>query len=302
MTCIYKIESPTGRMYIGKTTNLERRITLYKGAFCKDQRFLYNSIVKHGWENHTLTIIAEFPEDISEAYLFSQEEIYIYKYKSNCNKFPDQRGLNLTDGGEGSKGFKWTPESRERLSSAMKGKMVGEKNSMFGKKMSDEVRLKISNALSGDKHPFFGLKGEAHPLYGRVGADANRYGIKHSEESLEKMRGENHWAYGKKQSKETIELKIAAIKGKKRSAETIKKISGGNHWNYGLTRSKETAAKISNSIKRGNHPSAKRVVDIESNIIYNCVVDAADAFGLNYSTLKSRLNGSLTNNTSLKFL
>lgn len=54
---IYKITSPTNRIYIGQSVNIGKRWNYHKGVFCKEQPKLYNSLKKHGWENHTKEVI-----------------------------------------------------------------------------------------------------------------------------------------------------------------------------------------------------------------------------------------------------
>jgi hypothetical protein len=54
---------------------------------------------------------------------------------------------NLTDGGEGTKGFYPSEETREKLSISR----LGEKNHNFGKTTPNEVREKIRNTLTGKK-------------------------------------------------------------------------------------------------------------------------------------------------------
>lgn len=100
MEYIYKIISPSNRIYIGKTKNINKRISYYKKAFCKTQSLLYNSIIKYGWEKHNFEIIEQ-----TVSSKISEREIYwIMYYKSNIKRHPEYNGLNLTDGGENNKG------------------------------------------------------------------------------------------------------------------------------------------------------------------------------------------------------
>ena len=60
MIGIYKITSPTNKIYIGKSFNVENRINEYKYVGRrKSQHKLNNSINKHGLENHIFEIIEE---------------------------------------------------------------------------------------------------------------------------------------------------------------------------------------------------------------------------------------------------
>jgi group I intron endonuclease len=54
---IYMITSPTGRIYVGSTIDVEKRHQDYKYLDCKTQSKLYNSLKKYGYENHIIEII-----------------------------------------------------------------------------------------------------------------------------------------------------------------------------------------------------------------------------------------------------
>jgi len=56
---IYKITSPTNKIYIGQSTNIKSRKNQYKRLNCKLQPKLYNSLKKYGPENHIFEIIEE---------------------------------------------------------------------------------------------------------------------------------------------------------------------------------------------------------------------------------------------------
>lgn len=58
MSCgIYKITSPSNRVYVGQSTNIENRFVQYIGFNCKQQRRLYSSLKKYGWYYHTFEIL-----------------------------------------------------------------------------------------------------------------------------------------------------------------------------------------------------------------------------------------------------
>ena len=52
MIGIYKITSPTNKIYIGQSIDIENRFTKYKSLDCKNQVRLYNSLKKYGFDKH----------------------------------------------------------------------------------------------------------------------------------------------------------------------------------------------------------------------------------------------------------
>ena len=91
MIGIYKITSPSGRVYIGQSIDIERRWREYS-IFKKKQNqqtALYNSLKKHGKENHIFEVI----EECLKEELNSKEMFYIEQYDSI------KKGLNVSRGG-----------------------------------------------------------------------------------------------------------------------------------------------------------------------------------------------------------
>lgn len=58
---IYKITSPTGKIYIGQSRNIVKRRQSYEKVIdkIKTQTRLYNSLQKYGWDGHLFEIIEE---------------------------------------------------------------------------------------------------------------------------------------------------------------------------------------------------------------------------------------------------
>lgn len=129
MICIYRLISPTNKVYIGQTFNFRRRIRRYEVLDCRSQKKLHNSLIKHGFENHEVSILYEFPEDITRDIVNKFECLYIEFYKESGVEL-----LNLTDGGDGTIGYKFTDEDRVKLS-----------KSLLGKKAGKSTKLKMSN-------------------------------------------------------------------------------------------------------------------------------------------------------------
>lgn len=68
---IYKIISPTNKIYVGQSINIKRRFNEYLKLKCESQPKLYNSLKKYGPENHKFEIIEE-----CELEQLNEREIY----------------------------------------------------------------------------------------------------------------------------------------------------------------------------------------------------------------------------------
>jgi hypothetical protein len=86
MIGIYKITSPTNKIYIGQSTNIENRKYYYTSIKCDKQPKLYNSLLKYGWEQHIFEVIEECLEE-----QLNEREIYW----GNYFKVLGENGLNL---------------------------------------------------------------------------------------------------------------------------------------------------------------------------------------------------------------
>lgn len=106
---IYKITSPSGKIYIGCTINYKRRLSEYKRLSGKKQVKLYNSLNKYGFESHKFEMIEECSED-----KLSEREIYWIQFY-DCIK----NGLNIR---LGNRNGSLTEETKQKISKALKGR------------------------------------------------------------------------------------------------------------------------------------------------------------------------------------
>lgn len=97
---IYKITSPSGKIYIGQSWNIAGRIIKYKSETnSRKQRILHASLCKYGWENHKFETLCNLQqENISQSLLDDFEIFYINLYRQKGNRL-----LNIKDGGRGGK-------------------------------------------------------------------------------------------------------------------------------------------------------------------------------------------------------
>ena len=127
---VYKITSPTGRVYVGKTTRINDRISYYRNNNKGGQKILDSSIKKYGWDQHIFEIIDEAPVD----QLNELEIKYIKEF--NTFHYDNPNGMNLTKGGEGLLGRKHSPETINKLIA----KKLGKKHSEATKKLMSETK------------------------------------------------------------------------------------------------------------------------------------------------------------------
>jgi len=110
---IYKITSPTGKIYIGQTFNFERRMSSYRSGDCKNQKILFRSLIKYGFKNHKVEII-DNRDSIKE--LLNLEKFYIELF----NSYNSENGMNLTRGGDGCNIDQHSEETKLKISNTKK--------------------------------------------------------------------------------------------------------------------------------------------------------------------------------------
>ena len=142
---IYKITSPTGRVYIGQSIDIEkRRKSYFKPTGALGQTRLKNSLKKHGVENHKFEIIEEcLEENLNRRERYWQDFYNVLDEGLNCK---------LTQSED--KSGKLSDETKEKIRRANSG----ENHPMYGKKASKRsIELRVEK-ISGENHPMYGKK------------------------------------------------------------------------------------------------------------------------------------------------
>ena len=144
MIGIYKITSPTKRVYIGQSTDIEKRWEGYKKLNCKSQRKLYFSFLKYGVENHSFEILCQCSiSDLNEMERFYQDAFCVM----------NKNGLNCKLTETCDRSGKMSEESCSKMSKSAKGKIMTietrAKIGAYSKNVSIETRQKRSIALKG---------------------------------------------------------------------------------------------------------------------------------------------------------
>jgi group I intron endonuclease len=115
---IYKITSPSNKVYIGQTINFEKRVNHYKKLNCKTQIRLYNSLLKYGFDSHKIEIIENCKFDE-----LNNRERYYQELYDCINK-----GLNLIYTNTSEKRKLISEETRKKMSESGKIKVFSKEH------------------------------------------------------------------------------------------------------------------------------------------------------------------------------
>lgn len=140
--------SPSGKRYYG-ITGQEAKKRWANGKGYINNKHFYNSINKYGWDNFQHIVLFE---NLTENEAKLLEQCYIALYDTTNQ----DRGYNISTGGEGGNGCKRSEETRKKLSKAHKGKI----SPNYGKHLTEEHKKKIK-----ENHADF--SGKNHPMYGK---------------------------------------------------------------------------------------------------------------------------------------
>lgn len=186
LTGIYKITSPTGKVYIGQSVDIEKTWKYRYNNLnnrLKKQPKIYNSLLKHNVENHIFEII----EECFESKLDERES---YHKQQFINEFGWDKALfcEIYDSNKG--GFK-SKETKQKISRANKGRTHSEETkqkmskpksfnpirkprseesikrqalSKTGKLYSDETKQKMSLSQKGKTRNKGRVLSEEHKL------------------------------------------------------------------------------------------------------------------------------------------
>lgn len=160
MIGIYKITSPSGRIYIGQSIDIERRFSFYQILNCKQQPILYASLKKYGVDNHKFEVIEECLENLLDTKeRFWQNHYDVLNGGLNCvltNTNEETKRLSKETREKIAKsntGKKFSEDHRKNLSETKKKTTLGENNSFYGKTHSKEYKEYRSKIRSNGGNP-----------------------------------------------------------------------------------------------------------------------------------------------------
>ena len=208
---IYMATSPSGKSYIGRTIEFEKRLKRHKRDYKKKDTKFYRAIQKYGWNNFKWITLYD---TILENELNKIEKLAIAKYNTY------NKGYNSTIGGEGwVKGTKQSPETI--------AKKTGKNHPMYGKKHSEETRKKMSESHKGKPSWNKGIpmskETRAKLSKINIGKPSPNKGNKYSEKTRLKISNNR-------------KNQLPPMKNKKHSEHTKRKISNSKSNTYEITK------------------------------------------------------------------
>lgn len=186
---IYRYISPSGKSYIGQTTNevYRRRMWFGKGRYTGGKSKIDRARKKYGPDNFIYEVLLRNQYSSIETAtldLNKWETYYIGYYNTYKN------GYNSTLGGDGSRGYTPSVETLQKISKSLKGR---KKSNDFGSKVSSslkgvaksvEHRKKLSESKKNSGHKIlqYSLIGEYIRTWNNIDEVAKALGV--SRESI----------------------------------------------------------------------------------------------------------------------
>lgn len=219
---IYKIISPSGRVYIGQSWNIRQRWYAYRSYAAKKQPLLQASLKKYGAHAHEYSILMMLPSDVEQRVMDEAECFFIALFRES-----GVRMLNLMSGGFGGK---HSEETKRLIGQKSKGHpptstsfKTGQvrirteewkrniSRALTGKTVSEATKQKLSRLNSGENHPKFGT---THSIETRrkigIAGKGRVFSAEHRRKLSEAKRGNSNMLG--KQHSEATKLKISATK------------------------------------------------------------------------------------------
>lgn len=210
MVGIYKITSPSGKIYIGQSVDIRRRLKEYKKLKSYKQPKLHRSFLKYGFDSHIVEIVEKcLIEELNDRERYYQDLFDCLHSGLNC--YPTQS----TD-----KSGKHSEETKKKLSIANSNPSdevrLRKSKGQMGRPFTEEMRRKVSIAHTGRKYSAERLKQMSETSKNpsaetRLKMSLAHIGHKHTDESKRKISEASKLRVMSDEAK----LKIASKHGKR---------------------------------------------------------------------------------------
>ena len=166
---VYKITSPSGKVYIGQSSNIHRRMVEHLCDSKKIVNKLYSSVKKYGFNSHDIEVL--FLSDVQ--YERNRMEQFYINYYDSINT-----GLNLIDVIGPTKSFSGKKHSAEEVE-RIKARMKGVKPIWAIDKIKKKVYCEILNKTFESSSAAAKALGVSQPLISMManGKHTNKYKV-----------------------------------------------------------------------------------------------------------------------------
>lgn len=153
---IYKITSPSGKVYIGQSADIFQRWRAHESEFKNQNKTtnLHNSFSEHGFENHIFEVVKpcekfeldELERYYQEEYLENSLNMLLTKTNNSPAKHSEETRVKMS---ESHKGIIFSEEHRKQISKVRLGMTFSEEHrknmseSRKGKVTSEETKQKM---------------------------------------------------------------------------------------------------------------------------------------------------------------
>ncbi len=273
--CVYKHTLPkeiSGKdndmVYIGITSQQpERRWA--NGLGYTYNSYFYKAIKKYGWNNFNHEILfSELTHD--EA---NKKEVELISFYDSINR---SKGYNFQTGS--SDEYHYSEEIVEKLKKSHGGK----NNGMYGKKHSEKSKKLMSNSRKEY------LKNNEHPMTGKSMLEETKLKISKSAKARMSIP-ENTPFYNKHLSEETKSKLSQAAKLRYQNEDNPFK--GKHHTNETKSIiSQKAKERYKDPKKNPNYGNTKKVICLDTGIVYSSVEEVSKIFGLSLGALYKNCN------------
>ena len=194
ITGIYKITSPSGKIYIGQSVDIKRRFRAYSAAHIKRQPKLFNSFIKHGKKNHNFDVVHELPKDIDQNVLNTYEQFYMDTYR--------EAGFILLNIKEAGSIGAMSSETKLKISNSNKGRKRSKETcekiraAKTGFKFSEESKSKMSTSHMGQsfkKPPLSSSRKQKLSILHKGISLEDKFGKLKADEIKKKISANSRW-------------------------------------------------------------------------------------------------------------
>ena len=182
---IYILTSPSGKQYVGRDSNLPRRVRDHLSGNAPECRAIHNAIQKYGRDAFSVEII-RYPR-ISEDALNAVERWWIRRLQTLA-----PGGYNLNEGGEGGSP---SEETRQKISKKTSRRVADGTHNFLGDKNPNHQRFEDgTHNFLGENHPAKLLvkDGTHHFLGGEISRRVSRNRFEDSTHNFLGDKNPNH--------------------------------------------------------------------------------------------------------------